>query len=166
LEVEHECRIYTPAARENYPYHKTGLELVAPVNLTVTELGANAVLKMGQESLAIPSKVLEDAKRKEWLCAISACVDFDHWYIALYSSITPSPSRILCVDKRSARLLWTGVIWGEGVAGYEGGGFFHVLEVLVSRDRVLVFGGGLSDLYVQGLRKSDGSEEFYFSTRI
>jgi hypothetical protein len=166
LKVYDETRISTPAAKAKYPYHKTGLELVAPVNLTVTELGANAVVKMGQESLTLPAVVLEDAKQREWLCGISACVDRDNWYIAVYSSIHPSSARILCVEKKSAELLWTGISWGEGIVGYEGGGFFHVLEASVSGERVLVFGGGLSNLYVQGLRKADGTEQFYFSTRI
>jgi hypothetical protein len=166
LEVFDECRISTTAVREKYVYHKTGLGLVAPLNLTVTERGANAVVKMGQESLTLPAIVLEDAKRRDWLSGISACVDRDNWYIAVYTSITPTSAQILCIEKKSGKTLWTGITWGEGIGGYEGGGFFHVLQVLVRSGRVLVFGGGLGDLYVQGLSKSDGSEEFYFSTHI
>jgi hypothetical protein len=100
------------------------------------------------------------------ISGISACVDRDNWYIAVYSSITPTSAQILCIEKKSGKTLWTGITWGEGIGGYEGGGFFHVLQVLVRSGRGLVFGGGLGDLYVQGLSKSDGSEEFYFSTHI
>jgi hypothetical protein len=151
-------------AQDLYCYHKTGAGYSASPNTVVVGPTEKPVLTIGSESVSIPPRILERKRALGGVGGISAAVDDHYWYITFHSSV-PYSHNLVCIEKKSGKVLWNNSVWGEGIAGYEGGGHFHLVQVVPQAQRVLVFGGGAGFLYLQAFNKSDGKSLFRFWTR-
>jgi hypothetical protein len=164
VETSEEGNVYPGVAEALFNYHKTDAGFRAPPNTLIANGKEGLVLRIGSQSFSIPRKLVDSQKELGKGESISACVDDDNWYLTFHSSV-PTSHNLFCIEKKSGKILWNSPVEGRGGGGYEGGGWFHHVQIVAKGNRVLVFGGSVGFLYVQGFNKHDGKSLFRFWTR-
>jgi len=96
------------------------------------------------------------------------CLDVDfvggRWYVAAHLDHCV-PCKLLSWDAQHGQRVWSAEVWGGGgLRSYEGPGF-HGLWVRTQDDKVLVFGVGDDNAYIEAFNIASGENLFRFCTQ-
>jgi hypothetical protein len=145
-------------------------------DLTVKRYRARVRLASGVASESIPYdrflKLVESATVIGPSDGLAASFSTDRWFLAIHS-IVCGPYRLVCLQRKTGRVLWTQDVWAggcpypmlSGMDSYDYLGWqFHWVGIVHKAQELFVFGIGAGAAYVEGFETSDGRTLFRFST--
>jgi len=75
------------------------------------------------------------------------------------------PYTLLCFDKQKGELIWHNRVWaGGGLIDYQGGGYYHWVQIVSNNGSIVVFGIGMDAAYIEAFEEDTGQADFRFST--
>jgi hypothetical protein len=96
---------------------------------------------------------------------LSACLDEDRAFIVSHGDFGLT-FPLICVDRKSGRLLWNTTVWGLGGDIFVGTGIWiETVSVICSEDRFFIIGSGVQGFYIESFDKTTGKTLMRFASR-
>jgi hypothetical protein len=151
-----------PGVPKKSPYHYLKFdddEIAMPKSMTIQKKEDGALLRIGKESMLLPSTILEE----HWNTRICASMNQDRCFFA-FPSIFSASFSLVCLDRQSGKKLWQTTVWDGGNIG--GTGIWYEYVAVVDNGKsVFVFGSGTLCFFIEALDCKTGRNEFRFASR-
>jgi hypothetical protein len=144
-------------------YHATKHNLRVPRGTSVENRDSGVELTVGKDSITIPTRQFEEMVPSA-LDHLSAFLEHSRCYLLAYDGF-PSGGTLYCLERASAKIIWTKELWlsSEG-GGYSGVSGFHGVSLTKKRDCIYVIGIAESAAYAEVCQAKDGAILFRFAT--
>jgi hypothetical protein len=133
-----------------------------PIGGMLVKNGPILSLQLGSATAALPEDIAERIGYRYPGDRVTGLITDSRVYIAGYADCK-TPYKLACIGRTGGGLRWTVEGRGSGWSGNLGGYYFHLMEVVEQKDRVVVFGLEMGD-YVEAFRADDGVSLFRFSS--
>jgi hypothetical protein len=152
-----------PGNPKEPPYHSAGLDWSrSPRDTTLKREGGKAILRVGEQALAIPEDLLRKADSGRVWSNVSALLTPKRCYVAVHGD-EGYGYWLTCIDRTSDKVLWKARVWASWWGGTTGVGHMWV-TVTEQKGRVVVFGAESIGMHVEAFRAEDGQNVFRFAT--
>lgn len=94
---------------------------------------------------------------------VAGVISDDRVYVALYS-LLPDIYPVHCVDITTGHTVWSAHVWASPLMNFNGGGFTHQAHVELTSDRVLIFGAGDYNIYIDAFDRGTGQPLWRFNS--